>query len=69
MEGANLVEEALDETGIHHLVLVQVVEETLQIHREVLEDEVESVLLHDDVLKAYYVGLAQLLNTHSLIDH
>lgn len=62
-EKTNLVEEASDDAGVHHLVLVQVVEEALQVHREVLEDEVESVLLHDDVLKAHYVRLAQLLNT------
>jgi hypothetical protein len=63
---ANLVEEASDEAVVHHLVLVQVVEESLQVHREVLEDEVESVLLHDHVFQAHYARVAQLLNPHRL---
>ncbi len=57
----HLEEEALDEGRIHLLVLVEIVEVALQVHGEVLEDEVEPVLLHDDVLEADDVRMAQLL--------
>lgn len=64
-----LVGVAFDELGIHHLVLrdgrVQVL---LQVHRQELEDEVQTVLLHDDVLEAHDVGVLQLPEKRDLTD-
>ena len=51
----DLVGVALDQRLGDHLVLAdRGVHVLLQVHRQELEDEVEPVLLHDDVLQEHY---------------
>ena len=57
-----LVGVALDELRVHHGAgRGDGVHVLLQVHGEELEDEVEPVLLHDDVLQVDDVGVVELL--------
>ena len=55
----NLIGVALDQIWIHHLLLRNGVQIFLQVHSQKLKDQIQSTLLHDNILEPNNVGMVQ----------